>query len=303
MSSLPEEMSLYGFVVLNYNNYYDTIACVDSILRIRHRDDYRIVIVDNASSNNSVVALKKMYGEHAKIEFAITDENTGYSGGNNVGLKILRDIGINRFIIATNDTEVVSLDLLDEFDKIDIGTVGIVGPDILSLDGAHQNPPLYQLTFIYLLNLYFYAPMVWMRAKIYKHIPVLANLRRSAKAKNLEKFTANGDAMNGYSVYMLHGCFMYLTKTYIEKVGLLDENLFMYGEEDLMAWNCTQHQLLEWYLPSVKVLHKDAQATKLVHQKGKDDFVRAMTMKAIPYLTKRIKAWHLIKHMLTGSQR
>lgn len=293
-----EEKALYGFVVLNYNNYQDTIACVDSILRIAHRGDYHIVIVDNASSNNSFDVLKQAYGTHPKIELAITNKNMGYSGGNNVGLRMLLDRGIRRFIIATNDTEVVSLNLLDEFDKIDMGAIGIIGPDILTLDGAHQNPPLYKPTFIYLLNLYFYVPMAWVRANLYKRVPSMAHLRRSSKAKNLEKLATTRAAMNGCQVYMLHGCFMYLTKTYIEKVGLFDENLFMYGEEDLLAWNCTRHQLKEWYLPSVKVLHKDARATKLVHQDGKDAFVRAMTRKAIPYLTKQIKAWPLIKLML-----
>lgn len=298
-----EEKALYGFVVLNYNNYQDTIACVDSILRIRHRDDYRIVIVDNASSNNSFDELKRRYEAHPQVDLATTVKNKGYSGGNNLGIKMMRGKGINRVIVATNDTELVSLNLLDEFDQIDLSDVGIVGTDILTLEGVHQNPALYRPTLLYFLNLYLYGPMAWARANLYKRSPFMKHVRQEAKTKYIGKFSGDHSSMPEYSVYMLHGSFLYLTKTYLDRVGLLDENLFMYGEEDLMAWNCACHGLKELYLPGIKVLHKDAQATKWAHKEGKNDFVRAMTRKSIPYLTKQINAWSLMKLVLVGLRK
>jgi GT2 family glycosyltransferase len=117
-------------------------------------------------------------------------------------------------------------------------------------------------------------------------------------ANRLESLGGNFTSLNQCSVYMLHGCFLCLTKHYLDKAGLLDENLFMYGEEDLMAWNCELHGLKRLYLPSVKILHKDGQATKEAYQKNKEEFVRAMTIKSKHYLVKKINKWMLLKTVL-----
>lgn len=292
---LSELNDQYGFVVLNFNNYDDTVACVKSILRIAHRDDYHIVVVDNASPNNSFDYLQKEFDGHSKISLVLTAENKGYSGGNNVGIQKLKEMGITKIVIATNDTEVVSVNLLDEFDKIDSDHVGIVGTDVLALDGEHQNPLYYRLTLLYFLNLHFYSQMVWLRSRAYKWLPFVKRIRRSLTSRSVQKVEENNVLTSWCSVYMLHGCFFYLTKGYIEKIGLLDENLFMYGEEDLMSWNCESHGLKRLYLPNLKVLHKDGQSTKGVHKEGKEEFVRSMSIRSNQYLRKKISKWALIK--------
>jgi GT2 family glycosyltransferase len=284
----------YGFVVLNYNNFNDTIGCVNSILRIIHRDDYCVVIVDNASPNNSFEVLTSEYEGHPKITLVQSEKNGGYSSGNNIGIRILLEMGVPEVIIATNDTEVISHDLLDKFDELDVSHVGIVGTDVVTPEGIHQNPPLYAPTFLYFLNLYLFEPMAWLRSNIYRCMPAVERTRRSSVAGGIESLGASNVSKNCCSVYMLHGCFLYLTNSYLDKVGLLDENLFMYGEEDLMAWNCEMHRLKKLYLPSVKVLHKDGLSTKLVHKKDKEEFVRTMTIKSKQYLCQKIGKWKLI---------
>lgn len=297
MTAKPQE-DWYGFVVLNYNNFQDTIACVNSILRITHRGDYLIVIVDNASPNDSFDMLKREFEGHPKIRLALSDKNGGYSAGNNIGIRILLEMGITRLVIATNDTEVLSHDLLDAFDQINLNDVGIVGTDVLSLEGAHQNPLLYAPDFLYFLNLYLDKPMAGLRTNLYKYVPLVKRIRRSSVANRLEGLVGKSTSMDQYSVYMLHGCFLYLTKNYINKVGLLDENLFMYGEEDLMTWNCELHGLKRLYLPNVRVLHKDGQSMKSVHKESKEEYVHMMAKKSKQYLAKQINKWSLIKLVL-----
>lgn len=289
----------YGFVVLNYNNYQDTIACVESILRITDREDYFVVIVDNASPNDSYEVLKSEFEGHPKIKLALSDKNGGYSAGNNIGIQILLEMGVAHVVIATNDTEVLSLNMLDEFDKIISSDVGIVGADVLTPEGAHQNPPVNCPSMLYFLNLYLYEPMAWLRSGVYKLLPLVERVRRASEGNRLESL-AGGASLDQRVVYMLHGCFLCLTNNYLSKVGLLDENLFMYGEEDLMAWNCELHGLRRIYLPSVKVLHKDGQSTKEVHKNDKEEFVRAMTIKSKRYLAKKINKWVSLKTVLGG---
>lgn len=290
----------YGFVVLNYNNYRDTIACVNSILRIENRSDYYVVIVDNASPNNSFPVLNQEFKGRQRIALRLSEENKGYSGGNNVGIRVLLQMGIDRIIIATNDTEILSPDILDQFDKIKSDNVGIVGGDVLTLEGVHQNPPLYRPTFLYFLNLYLYEPMAWIRGVIYKCMPLIARMRRASVKENMENLGGHSIPANECPVYMLHGCFLYLTKSYLNKNGLLDEHLFMYGEEDLMSWNCERHGLKRLYLPSVKILHKDARSTKDIHKEDRDLFVRATTKKSKRYLRQQIGWWALMGVVLRG---
>lgn len=290
----------YGFVVLNYNNYIDAVACANSILKITHRDDYLIVIVDNASPNNSFNELKREFEGHPKIVLLLNENNTGYSGGNNVGIRALMDIGISQIIIATNDTEVLSTNILDRFDEINSSDVGIVGTDVVTPEGVHQNPPLYRPTLLYFLNLYLYAPMAWLRAHLYKRFPILERKRKSSVSNEIDILSGTQSTMLVHQVYMLHGCFLYLTKNYIDKIGLLDENLFMYGEEDLMSWNCETSRLKRLYLPSIKVLHKDGMSTKGVYKEGKEEFVRAMTLKSKTYLATKIGRWDLFVVAMRG---
>lgn len=294
------ENTRYGFVVLHFNNHLDTIACVNSIFGKIRREDYHVVIVDNASSNNSFDLLTQEYGGRQRISLVRNGENRGYSGGNNVGIRTLREMGVSQIIIATNDTEVLSPNLLDEFDKVESSDVGIVGTDILTPEGIHQNPQYHRPTLLYFLNLHFYAPWIWMRSKVYRWLPFIERRRRKSIANSIKQLDDAPAVAGAHSVYMLHGSFLYLTKNYINQIGLLDEHLFMYGEEDLMAWNCEKHGLKRMYLPSLKVLHKDGRSTKDAHRGKKEEFVRAMTIRSKRYLSGQINKWALMRIVMAN---
>ena len=94
---------------------------------------------------------------------------------------------------------------------------------------------------------------------------------------------------------MLHGCFLYLTNNFLDKVGFLDENLFMYGEEDLMSWNCEIHGLKRIILPRLKVLHKDGQSTKTTYKEKQNSFVKIMAKKSNNYLKTKINKLGLLR--------
>lgn len=288
----------YGFVVLHYNNFVDTISCVNSILRINYKAGFHIVIVDNASPNQSFSILQNEFNKNPNVDLILSDTNNGYSSGNNIGIKFLREAGINQVIIATNDTEVLSQDLLDVFDSINMQNVGIVGTDVITPKGEHQNPPLLRPTLLYFLNLYCYAPMAWLREFVYCIFPVISSSRVTAgHAEKVALITLNSLQLER-NVYMLHGCFLYLTSKFLDKAGLLDESLFMYGEEDLMSWNCERHGLKRLYLPTIKILHKDGKSTKDFYKESRDEFVRTMTIKSKKYLARNIGMWCLLKVVL-----
>lgn len=73
--------------VLNYENAEYTLACLDSLLKLRDVE-FRILLIDNASSDDSMARLSAYANEHAAlVRLFSLKRNLGYAGGNNVGLK------------------------------------------------------------------------------------------------------------------------------------------------------------------------------------------------------------------------
>ncbi len=271
-------MKNFGFVVLNYSNYEESIACVESILAISGKN-YFIVIVDNDSPNDSFEVLFDKYVQHPNIRVISSGRNGGYSYGNNCGIKLLESLNIFDVIIATSDTLVVSKDILQQLEQIDSVDLGIVGPKVTNLENDNQNPMLKKAGLGYVLNIHFPSAASFLRKTVYKLIPFLNGIISKQKDSG-RKGTQRGD------VYMIHGCFLYLTSHYINQCGYLDESLFMYGEEDLLAYNCMQNNLRVLYQPSIEVIHKDAKSTP---REDNNSFTVVNSNKSMAYLKRKLK--------------
>lgn len=273
----------FGFVVLNYNSHEETVACVDSILAIAG-DNYLVAIVDNDSPNDSFDVLYKKYSGHEKITVLQSGRNGGYSSGNNVGIDYLGTKGVHDIIIATSDTLVLSKDILDQLERLAVDGVGVVGPGIVNLNNDSQNPMLAKLSLRYVLNIHFPALASVLRNAVYA-------LRRRAGTSAAPAATGAGLAIS--DVYMIHGCFLYLSNQYLAKCGRLDESLFMYGEEDLLAYNCRQAKLRTLYAPGISVLHKEAKSTPGGVNTA---FFHVNSKKSIRYLKSKLRLAALLKY-------
>lgn len=83
---------MIGIVILNYKTYLDTERLVGDILSRRIKHDIRIVIVDNASPNESFEYLNNALKNLDQIEIIQSSCNAGFAKGNNVGLRLLKNI-------------------------------------------------------------------------------------------------------------------------------------------------------------------------------------------------------------------
>lgn len=96
-------------VILNYNNCEDTIECVQSLRSAINSEKYKIVIVDNASTNDSVSKLNNIL---SPIEIIVSSENRGYAHGNNIGIKYAEQAGYEYICILNNDT-IIDADFIE----------------------------------------------------------------------------------------------------------------------------------------------------------------------------------------------
>jgi len=117
-------------IVLNYNNYEDTLSCVNSL--IENTQDllgHSIVIVDNASTDDSYKMLNDAFNGRCTILLA--EKNEGYAAGNNIGIKYALNHKADYICILNNDT-VISMDYLTPCIKYlkDNQSAAFVGPVI-----------------------------------------------------------------------------------------------------------------------------------------------------------------------------
>ncbi|MGB7083105.1 MAG: glycosyltransferase, partial [Candidatus Acidiferrales bacterium] len=131
-----------GYVCTNYNNSSYTREAVCSLSK---SDGYqfRVVVVDNHSDEGNVEALKALAKEFQEVELVLNTENVGYFRGLNLGIQQLRRSQPDIKIMAVGNNDLVfPADFADSvrrnlptFEKY-----AVVSPDIVTLDGVHQNP-------------------------------------------------------------------------------------------------------------------------------------------------------------------
>ena len=88
-------------IILNYNNYQDTIECIQGLQAIYNEREIEIIVVDNNSQNDSVKQLEKKLKD---ITIIASTVNKGYAHGNNIGLKNALAQGYDYLCILNNDT-------------------------------------------------------------------------------------------------------------------------------------------------------------------------------------------------------
>lgn len=88
-------------VILNWNGWQDTIACLDALQQTTY-PNLTIVVVDNGSTNNSVEQIQMV---HPEILLLQTGKNLGFSTGNNHGIRYGMEHGADYVWLLNNDTE------------------------------------------------------------------------------------------------------------------------------------------------------------------------------------------------------
>lgn len=217
---------LVYIIVLNYNNYRDTIECIKSLEEIDYLN-YKIVIVDNNSNNESHKVLEEKYSKkHVYIQ---TGKNLGYAGGNNVGINYALKCKTDYVCILNNDTIVSPqfLKRLVEYAESNID-VGIVGPAILE----YNNEKVVQSTG---------AIIDISRGNVNQ-------LNHMVKLLDLPHKEIECDYVGG-------AC-MLVRRNVIEDVGLIPENYFLFYEETEWCYRAKiKGYRIMCYLES-EILHK-----------------------------------------------
>lgn len=219
-----------GIIVLNWNNYADTIECVESVKKISY-PQYALIIVDNGSTDGSENILRQKFPDLPLIQ---TGRNIGYAGGINTGVKYVLETGADYILILNNDT-IVDPTAVEELAKAasDDKQIGMLSSKIYFYDRPNT---------IWYAGATFYPFLGWGRHRGYNKVD----------AGQFDVTEETGRPC---------GCSMMVTRELCERMGLLNEDFFCYGEEVDWSLRCRKAGFRVMYVPSSKIWHKVSSST------------------------------------------
>jgi GT2 family glycosyltransferase len=95
-------MNSVYIILLNWHGWQDTIVCLDSLASLDY-PNYRVLVVDNGSTDDSVTRIR---AAHPEVSIMETGRNLGFSGGCNVGMRHALEEGADYIWLLNNDTTV-----------------------------------------------------------------------------------------------------------------------------------------------------------------------------------------------------
>lgn len=220
------EMEL-SIIIVNWNTKGLLRDCLDSVRQYTEHLQYEIIVVDNASRDGSAEMLKSDY---PLIKLITNEKNEGFSRANNKGIRE----GVGEFILLLNsDTfikENIFFNLVAFMKKMP--EVRICSPAILNLSGEVQTMRTWDMT-----------PF-----QSFRKIINCCKIKLGKRPKSdREKDVIEADVVAGV-------CFMVRRQVFNE-VGLLDENYFMYNEEDDFCRRIREKGWEIAYIPSLSIYH------------------------------------------------
>ncbi len=253
-----------GIVIVNWNTRDLLRVCLQTVYASAGDFRYRVVVVDNASSDGSAAMVA---AEFPQAHLIASSENLGYPKGNNVGLRALGyhdaqvDDDAPRYALLLNpDTEVETRSLVDMVRFMDARPeVGAAGPKLVLPDGSldkacRRGFPTPRVSLYHYLGL----------AKLFPRSKTFGRYNMTFIDEDVET-----------EVDSVVGAYMQVRREAIAQVGLLDETFFMYGEDLDWAFRIKSRGWKIIYHPAVTVKHVKRAASRQ-SQRAQMEFWRAM---------------------------
>ncbi|MEI7676751.1 MAG: glycosyltransferase family 2 protein, partial [Bacteroidales bacterium] len=227
-------------IIVNYNVKFYLEQCLISVLRACENIESEIIVVDNASTDDTEsYLLPKFPG----VKFIWNKENVGFSCANNQAIRVAQ----GEFILLLNPDTIIAEDTLQNVCQFmsshpDAGGVGVkmIDRNGVFLPESKRGLPTPWNSFSKMFGL----------ATIFPKSPFFGKYRL---------LYLNKDEI--HKVDVLSGAFMMLRADALTKSGLLDEDFFMYGEDIDLSYRLLKAGYQNYYLPET-IIHYKGESTK-----------------------------------------
>lgn len=274
-----------SIIIVNYNTYTLTKQTIDSVLDKKLPFEYEIMLVDNASMDDSMVKLQEDYKDiigEGLLKIILNDANLGFAKANNIGMGKSR----GEYILLLNSDTYVVEDCLQQCmqyierynteaaiqgkNERKIGALGckVILPDGTLDHACKRGFPTPRASFYYFL-------------KLHKRDKVKYGLY---DALHLDENEVG-------EVDCLMGAFMLMPRHVLDQVGLLDEDFFMYGEDIDLCYRIKKGGYKIMYYPEARIIHYKGGSSKKRRTKVIYDFHNAMWIFYKKHYIKTYSLW------------
>ncbi len=253
-------------VIVNYNVKYFLEQCLHSVYKAMEGLNVEVWVVDNNSVDGSCSHIRQKFPWVKLIE---NRENVGFSKANNQAIRESKGkyvLLLNPDTVVEEDTFRKSFDFMEKHPEAGCLGVKMIDGKGHFLPESKRALPTPQVAF-------------------YKIFGFSSLFPKSKKFGKYHLGYLPEDEVN--SVEVMAGAYMFLRKETLDKVGLLDEDYFMYGEDIDLSYRITQGGYLNYYYPETTIIHYKGESTK----KGSLNYVlvfyNAMIIFARKHFSKR----------------
>ena len=242
-------------IIVNYNGRHWLEGCLNSLKHQVKGLTYEVIVVDNASQDDSVLLLREAF---PWVKILVNTENVGFAKANNRAIALAK----GRYILLLNTDTVFlhGLDLLVAF----LGShsdCAAVGPRMLNGERRPRGSWGYFPTL----------PRLMLTMVMVNHLPFFRH--------HFRPLIVRPDHSEFYclprQVEWASGACLLIRREVIEEVGLLDEHYFMYGEDTEWCYRVRQAGYQVWVLSSSEIIHYGAGGEEWRSWKGARATVQA----------------------------
>lgn len=229
-----------SIIIVSYNVKHYLHQCIDSLLKAVKDIDAEICVIDNHSKDGTVDSLKS-YGKNIKI--IASPHNNGFAKANNIAI---RQTSGDYVLLLNPDTFVGENAIKDCLEFMDAhADAGGLGVQMLKSDGSKALESRRGLP----------TPMT----SFYKMCGLCAKYPTNKCFGKYYMCDMSWDEPG--RIEIISGAFFMARRSALDKIGLLDEDFFMYGEDIDLSYRLLKKGYSNWYLP-VKILHYKGESTQ-----------------------------------------
>jgi GT2 family glycosyltransferase len=264
-------------IIVNYNVKHFLEQCLFSVFKALKNMEAEVFVVDNNSVDGSVQLIKQKFPQ---VNLIVNTNNTGFSVANNQAIKLAK----GKYVLLLNPDTVVQEDTFDKTVAFMDNHPDAGGLGIKMLDGkgnflpeSKRGLPTPSVAFYKIFGL----------AKVFP-----------GSRKFGQYHLTFLDKEHNHEVDILSGAFMLMRKEALDKVGLLDETFFMYGEDIDLSYRITKGGYKNYYFAESSIIHYKGESTKKSSVNYVLVFYKAMAIFAKKHFSKsHARTFHFLIYL------